>query len=100
MDVAGVAPAFDFVFDLTFTLNEQADWFPHASVAVQLTVVLPTGNAEPEGGVQTGVTVPEQVSVAVTVSLPAPDVSPGAATVVSLSGEHVIVGGVLSTRVA
>jgi hypothetical protein len=42
MDNAGVALAFDFVFDLTLTLNEQGEWFPHASVAVQLTVVLPT----------------------------------------------------------
>jgi hypothetical protein len=35
-----------------------------ASVAVQFTVVVPSGNVEPEGGAQTTVT-PEQLSVAV-----------------------------------
>jgi hypothetical protein len=38
---------------LTVTVNEQADDVrPPASVAVQLTVVGPFGNVEPDGGVQ------------------------------------------------
>jgi hypothetical protein len=45
-------------------VNEQLDVFPSASVAVLLTVVVPTGNREPEAG--TELTVAEQLSVAVT----------------------------------
>jgi hypothetical protein len=42
---------------------------PQASEATQLTVVMPTGNSEPEGGVHTMVTGPAQLSVAVTAKL-------------------------------
>ena len=39
----------------TVTVNEQRALFPPASVAVQFTVVVPTGNTEPESGLQTRV---------------------------------------------
>jgi hypothetical protein len=49
----------------TVTLKEQLDELPAPSVAVQVTVVVPSGKADPDAGVQTVVT-PEQLSVAVT----------------------------------
>jgi hypothetical protein len=48
----------------TVTVNEQEAVFPAASVAVQLTVVVPTGKGLPEGGVQVTLTGPGQLSVA------------------------------------
>ena len=48
----------------TVTLKEQEEWFCAASVAVQLTLVVPIGNCEPDSGLQATVT-PEQLSVAV-----------------------------------
>src|SRR6266852_2809633 len=55
----------------TFALNVQVAMLPEASVALQETVVVPTGKGEPEGGVQTTVGVP-QLSVAVTMKLTGP----------------------------
>jgi hypothetical protein len=46
----------------TLTVKLQLAVLPPGSVAVQLTVVTPAGNADPEGGVQT--TVVLQLSVA------------------------------------
>jgi len=48
----------------TLTVKLQDAVFPEASVAMQVTVVVPTGKTEPEGGLQTTVT-PGQLSVAV-----------------------------------
>jgi hypothetical protein len=48
----------------TVTLKVQVLVFPAASVAVQVTVLVPTGKVVPEGGLQTAVT-PGQLSVAV-----------------------------------
>jgi hypothetical protein len=59
------APAEVFV---TVTLNEQLAVFPAESVAVETTVVVPSGNEEPEGGLLTTVTEP-QLSVAVTLNV-------------------------------
>jgi hypothetical protein len=50
---------------LTVTLNEHDAVLPPWSVAVQVTAVVPTGNAEPEGAEQT--TVTGQLSETVTV---------------------------------
>lgn len=50
---------------LTVTVNEQLAGLPDASLTVQLTVVVPFANVEPDGGVQTGVPTPGQLSVAV-----------------------------------
>ena len=60
----GDAEEVDFVLDFTFTLKVQLALLPARSVAVQVTVVSPTGNDEPEGGLQVNVT-PGQLSVTV-----------------------------------
>jgi hypothetical protein len=39
-------------------MNEQLDLFPARSVAVQVTVVTPSGKLEPDAGTQTVVTTP------------------------------------------
>jgi hypothetical protein len=46
------------------TVNEHVAVFPAPSVAVQVTVVVPTGNADPDGGTQAAV-APEHASLAV-----------------------------------
>nr|WP_252285716.1 hypothetical protein [Priestia megaterium] len=46
------------------TVKEHVEVFPAASVAVQVTVVVPTGKKEPEAGVHIAVT-PGQLSEAV-----------------------------------
>ena len=48
----------------TVTVNEQEPVLPDASVALQVTVVAPFGNVDPDAGVQVGVTK-SQLSVAV-----------------------------------
>ena len=53
-----------FSVSLTVTVKLQVAVFPEASVAVQVTVVVPLGNSEPEGGLQATV-APGQLSVAV-----------------------------------
>ena len=55
-----------FSVSLTVTVNEQLSVLPDASVAVQVTGVLPTGKVEPDGDEQLVVT-PGQLSFAVTV---------------------------------
>ena len=46
---------------VTVTVNVQVAWFPDAFEALQVTVVVPMGNVEPEVGLQTMVT-PGQLS--------------------------------------
>ena len=58
--IVGLSPS------LTVTLKLHAAVFPAVSVAVQLTVLAPTGNTEPEAGTHATVT-PGTLSVAVTV---------------------------------
>src|SRR5689334_10421895 len=48
----------------TVTVNVQLCWLPLASAAVAVTVVVPTGNSEPEAGLQSTGAAP-QLSVAV-----------------------------------
>jgi hypothetical protein len=48
----------------TRTSNVQVLILPEELVAVHVTVVVPTGNAEPEAGLQVTVTVPPQGSLA------------------------------------
>ena len=48
----------------TVTVNEQVPVFAEASVAVHVTVVVPTGNVEPDTGTHATV-APGQLSVAV-----------------------------------
>ena len=45
-------------------MNEHVAVLPDESVAVQVTVVVPIGNEEPEGGLQTVVGAGGQLSVA------------------------------------
>ena len=45
------------------TVNVPVPGFPAASVAVQVTVVVPTGNDEPGGGIHVGVNGREYVPV-------------------------------------
>ena len=49
----------------TVTENEHDEELLDASLTVQLTVVVPFGNTEPDGGVHDGVPTPGQLSVAV-----------------------------------
>jgi hypothetical protein len=53
-----------FSVSLTVTVKLQVAVLPDESVAVQVTVVVPLGKLEPEGGVQLVVT-PGQLSLAV-----------------------------------
>jgi hypothetical protein len=55
------------VVSWTFTVKEPVAVLPLPSAAEQLTVVVPRLKLLPEGGVQTAVTEPSQVSVAVAV---------------------------------
>ena len=50
---------------LTLTMNPHELVLPAPSVAEQTTAVLPTGNDDPDGGEQTKVNPPGQLSVAV-----------------------------------
>jgi len=66
------------------------------SVAVQVTVVVPGANCEPEGGTQATVT-PEQLSEAVGVAkLTATDPSPALTVSVMMLAGQAIVGGCVS----
>ena len=83
---------------MTVTVNEQVAVLPDPSVAVQVTVVVPAGKLEPEGGTQATVT-PGQLSLTVgagkvTGSL----LVSGSPVAVTLAGQ-VIDGGDVSTTV-
>src|SRR5262245_60667488 len=82
------------VVSLTVTWNVAVAVFPAASLAVQLTVVVPSGNSEPDAGVQLTATGPSTLSVAVTVyPTCAP---PGSVASAVMSAGTVITGGVVS----
>jgi hypothetical protein len=73
-----------------------------ASLAVQVTEVVPTGNIEPEGGMHVTVGVPGQLSVAAgVVKLTAVLVANGhdGCAVIVIPGQFGNTGGVLSTTV-
>ncbi len=70
---------------------------PDRSVAVLVTVFVPFGNVEPEGGLLTTVTVP-QLSVAVTLKLTTAEHWPGSVPTTMLLGQ-VITGGTVSPAV-
>lgn len=72
---------------MTVTLNEQVLVFPAASVAVQVTVVVPTGKNEPDAGVQEDVR-PGQLSVTVgSGKLTFVPLEPGSTKTVMLAGQ-------------
>src|SRR5689334_20406408 len=83
----------------TVTVNEHVAVLPAVSVAVQFTVVVPTGKAAPDGGTQT--TLAEQLSVTVGLKFTVAVVDAGqvnGATAVMFAGQ-VITGGIGSTVV-
>ena len=53
------------VVSTTVTVNVQVEMLPAASVATAVTVVVPTGKTDPEGGFTANI-MPGQLSVAVT----------------------------------
>ena len=55
------------VVSVTVTVNDAAPLLPRVSVAVQVTVVAPSGNVAPLAGVQVTATLPSTRSVAVAV---------------------------------
>src|SRR3989441_6684477 len=69
------------VVSVTVTVNDAALWLPCASVALQVTVVAPTGNVAPLAGAHVVATGPSSVSVADAVKLYAAPVAPVASTV-------------------
>jgi hypothetical protein len=81
----------------TVTVKEHVAVLPAPSVAVQVTVVRPTGNVEPDTGEQTTVGDP-QLSVADAVNETTAEHWPAAAGTLMGDGQ-VIDGGVVSTTV-
>jgi hypothetical protein len=85
------------VVSVTVTVNMQVLELPAASVAVLVTVVVPSGNVAPDAGVETTVTV-EQSSLARTVKLTAAEQLPGSLGTMMLAGQT-MEGGELSVTV-
>jgi hypothetical protein len=88
-----------FSVSLTVTVNEQvvAEVLPLASVALQVTVVVPFGNTEPDAGLQLAV-APGQLSLAVAEKLTTAEHWPGSFPWLMLAGQ-LIVGFSLSLTV-
>src|SRR5262245_35169548 len=83
----------------TVTLKLHEAVAPPESVAVQVTVVVPSGKAEPEGGLHTTVT-PGQLSVTIgSGKLTMAVVLPGVGAITSRSGGQMITGGGLLATV-
>src|SRR5438445_6762343 len=82
---------------LTVTLNAQVLVLPAASVAVQITVVVPTGNNVPLGGLHATV-APGQLSVTVGAKATVAPHTPGSVPVVISAGQ-VIAGFSVSLTV-
>jgi hypothetical protein len=82
---------------LTVTVNEQVPVLPVASVAVHVTVVVPTAKKEPDAGTQDTVT-PGQLSVAVATKVTTAPQSPGSFDTVIGAG-HVMTGASVSLTV-
>jgi hypothetical protein len=68
------------VVSTTVTVNDAARLLPRASIAVHVTVVVPSGNVDPLTGVQVTGTSPSTASVAEEVKLNAAPVAPVAST--------------------
>jgi hypothetical protein len=82
---------------LTVTLKLQVAEFPAASLAVAVTVVVPTGKTEPDGGLLVTFGT-EQLSVALTIKLTMAAHEPtGALT--TMSAGQLMLGAVLSITV-
>lgn len=81
-----------------FTVNWQFDEFPAASVAVTVTVVVPTTNSVPDACDVVTVIPPEQLSDTVSGKFTTLEHAPAAAAIVIVDG-HVICGAVWSETV-
>src|SRR6185369_16502240 len=97
--LAGLS-AVKFAAEFTVTVNWQVAWLFEVSVAVHVTVVVPTGKLDPDGGTQATVW-PGQLSLLggvgyVTVAEPDPG---GFSSVTMFAGHGPIVGGSLSLTV-
>jgi hypothetical protein len=86
LDITGGADAVVSV-NVTVNKNDAVPVLPALSVAEQLTVVVPTGNVEPDAGVQTGVIEPSTRSVADALNVTVVPEELGAATVMSAGTE-------------
>jgi hypothetical protein len=82
---------------LTVTVNEQLDELPDGSVAVHVTVVVPTANVDPLAGTHTVVTG-AQLSVTVGANVTTAPHTPVSLLCAMLAG-HVITGAVVSVTV-
>ena len=82
----------------TVTVKVQEPILPDASVAVQVTVVVPTGKPDPEAGTQTTVALP-QLSVPVGVVYVTVAVQVPTGALVTMFAGHVTVGFVASLTV-
>lgn len=76
---------------MTVTVNEQFAVFPLASVAMAVTVVVPIGNVDPDGGATTSAT-PGQLSAAITVKLTTAEHWPAALLTVMFEGQTTVGG--------
>ena len=81
----------------TVTVKVHITVFPDVSVAVEVTVVVPFGNAVPDGGFDT-TTTPGQLSAAVTVKVVTEEHAFGSVAFTMFAG-HVTVGGCVSFTV-
>jgi hypothetical protein len=79
---------------VTVTWNDALPVLPCASVAVQVTVVVPSGNVEPDAGVHVGMIGPSTASLADAVNVSA---FPPLELVSTMSAGTVTTGAVVST---
>jgi hypothetical protein len=82
---------------LTVTVKELLPLLPEPSVAVQTSVVVPTGKLLPDGGEQDGVRFPLTVSVALALNVTTAPPGPVASTLIAAG--TVTTGGVVSCTV-
>src|SRR5438552_2029671 len=81
----------------TFTVKVRVAMLPCASTAVQVTVVVPRGNVEPDGWSQITVSGPSTASKALAVKLTVAPSGPVASA--TMGSGRVSTGGVVSTTV-
>jgi hypothetical protein len=82
----------------TVTVKLQLDWFDDASVAVHVTVVVPTANGALDDGVLVTVIAPGQLSLTVYVKFTLAAHAPGGAKA-EIGAGHEMAGGVVSATV-
>jgi hypothetical protein len=83
----------------TVTVNEHVAVFPEVSVAVQVTVVVPFGNADPDAGEQTTEARPQLSLPVGMVHVTTALQSPGSVFATMFAGQPERVGGIASVTV-